>query len=142
MCKPNNHHDHQHHRGASAAAGQRQYSLPLPAILAALLWQSFPAVSLASLETTPDVPPATVQAAPRPLSAAKTAGGYQVRCWQHGRLLFEENNVTLPADGSRYALKLSGSDGNGRPLYVAETQNATCLVRHAPSAVANPGLPR
>lgn len=54
---------------------------------------------------------------------------YQMRCWQHGRLLFEQNLHDLPTEGSRYQLKVSGSDRNGRPVYVAETNNATCLIR-------------
>lgn len=59
---------------------------------------------------------------------------YQIRCWQFGRLLFEENGITLTAAGARYALKLTATDRNGRPLYVAETDNATCLIRPAPEA--------
>jgi hypothetical protein len=55
---------------------------------------------------------------------------YQMRCWQHGRLLFEQNLVELPSgDGSRYTLKVSGTDRYGRSVYVAETSNATCLIR-------------
>jgi hypothetical protein len=60
---------------------------------------------------------------------SKGAYNYQMRCWQHGRLLFEQNLVELPTDGSRYQLKVSGSDRYGRPVYVAETSNATCLIR-------------
>jgi hypothetical protein len=55
--------------------------------------------------------------------------GYQIRCWQHGRLLFEESPVTLPADLAQAGLRISGTDRDGRPVYVAETKNATCLVR-------------
>ena len=70
--------------------------------------------------------PATVTAdARRP-----TTGGYQLRCWQDGRLLFEENHVALP-DPSQ-SLRMSGTDRRGRPMYVTETRNATCLVRSAP----------
>lgn len=57
-------------------------------------------------------------------------GHYQIRCWQHGRLLFEENHVGLP-DTARYALRISGTDTQGRPLYVADTQHATCLIRRS-----------
>ena len=60
---------------------------------------------------------------------AKSAVGYQIRCWQHGRLLFEENQVTLPADGARQAVKISAADRDGRPIYVAATDGATCLIR-------------
>jgi hypothetical protein len=70
---------------------------------------------------------------------SKGAYNYQMRCWQHGRLLFEQNLVELPTDGSRYQLKVSGSDRYGRPVYVAETSNATCLIR---SVVADTTPPR
>jgi hypothetical protein len=59
----------------------------------------------------------------------KGAYNYQMRCWQHGRLLFEQNLIELPTEGNRYQLKVSGTDRYGRPVYVAETGNATCLVR-------------
>jgi hypothetical protein len=57
---------------------------------------------------------------------------YEMRCWQQGRLVFEQNLAELPTiDASHYALKVSGTDRDGRPVYVAETSNATCLVRKA-----------
>jgi hypothetical protein len=64
-----------------------------------------------------------------PAGAAKPAPNYQMRCWQQGRLLFEQDLDALPAEGTRYTLKISGEDRNGRPVYVAETSNATCLIR-------------
>jgi hypothetical protein len=82
------------------------------------------------------------QDAPRTGAYSKDFKGtfnYQMRCWQHGRLLFEQALVELPTDGSRYQLKVSGSDRNGRPVYVAETGNATCLIR---SIVADSGSTR
>ncbi len=83
-------------------------------------------VGAPSPEPAPAPAPPVVQQRPQPPS-----GGYQIRCWQHGRLLFEENHITLPADGPRYGIRVSGTDRNGRPMYVAETSNATCLVRTA-----------
>ena len=80
---------------------------------------------------TPALTLATVSASPvRDGSIdAKSAVGYQIRCWQHGRLLFEENHITLPADGARSAVKISATDRDGRPIYVAATDGATCLIR-------------
>jgi hypothetical protein len=66
------------------------------------------------------------------------AYNYQMRCWQHGRLLFEQNLLELPTGGNRYPLKVSGSDRHGHPVYVAETSNATCLIR----SVLDTGAPR
>ncbi|HMM84681.1 hypothetical protein [Azohydromonas sp.] len=91
-----------------------------------------PASALAAVSTTP----------PRDAAApARVDGGYQIRCWQHGRLLFEENHVTLPPDGTRYALRIAATDRTGRPLYVAQTDSATCLIRAAADAPtpATPG---
>ena len=65
-----------------------------------------------------------------PEAPALAGSNYEMRCWQQGRLLFEQNLAELPSiDGARYALKVSGADRDGRPVYVAETTNATCLVR-------------
>jgi hypothetical protein len=61
--------------------------------------------------------------------AVRGTGNMQISCWQYGRLLFEESYVTLPGDGSQPAVKINATDRNGRPLYIAETQNATCLIR-------------
>ena len=72
----------------------------------------------------PARPAATEPPAPAP-------GLYQIRCWQHGRLL-SEDRIRLPDDGAAYGIRLSGTDRNGKPMYVAETRNATCLVRQAP----------
>ena len=63
---------------------------------------------------------------------------YQMRCWQHGRLMLEQNLRELPA-GDRHPVRESGSDRHGLPVYVAEAGNATCRIR----SVVNPGaLPR
>lgn len=84
-----------------------------------------PAASLATVSTVParDTPARAAPAGPG------ADGSYQIRCWQHGRLLFEENRISLHADGARQALKITATDGDGRPLYVAETDSATCLIR-------------
>ena len=88
-------------------------------------------ISALSGVSTVDVPEASK--APVTEKVAKASGSYQIRCWQDGRLLFEENHIALPTDGAQYAIKMSGSDRNGRPIYVAETRNAICLVRTAQS---------
>jgi hypothetical protein len=63
--------------------------------------------------------------------AAATPGLYQVRCWQHGRLLFEERDIELSGDVVS-GLKLRGTDRNRQPLMVLDTGNATCLIRSLP----------
>lgn len=97
-------------------------TLPLPLVAAAAVAA---AAVLALL-----LPPA----AQAGITAAEGAeslkqGHYQIRCWQQGRLLFEENHISLPADSAKYGIKMNGTDRNGKPIYVADTANATCLIR-------------
>ena len=69
-------------------------------------------------------------ASPGGADAQVAASSYEMRCWQQGRLVFEQNLAELPSsDGAQHALRVSGTDRDGRPVYVAETTNATCLVR-------------
>ena|SRR5437764_11331442 len=112
------------------ALGALAFSIPVCAISGVTVGDAAPAPAPAPA-LRPTVPPPTA----RPLPPA---GGYQIRCWQHGRLLFEENHVMLPAGGAQYGVRVSGTDRNGRPMYLAETENATCLVR---GAVDEPGYP-
>lgn len=67
---------------------------------------------------------------------------YQIRCWQFGRLLFEENHVGLPADWARYTIKIQGKDRDANGVYVAETSNATCLIRATGDKAKPPYLPQ
>jgi hypothetical protein len=102
-------------------------------LAALMLWA--PLCVLAGVTTTtgskePAQPAAPAVQAAQTAQTAKAAA-YQMRCWQYGKLLFEENLASLPTDGSQYSLKVSGTDRKGHPVYVAETKNATCLIRHA-----------
>jgi hypothetical protein len=70
----------------------------------------------------------------------KTSGTYQLRCWQHGRLLFDEGPVTLGPE-SRQGAKLVAINRHGAALIVTDAGVTTCLAR--PSAAApNLALPR
>lgn len=84
----------------------------------------------------------SLAAKPGATEKAMKAATYQIRCWQYGRLLFEENQVALPADNARYGVKLAGTDRKGQPLLVAETKNATCLIRSAVDERAWPAAAR
>ncbi|HSW19444.1 MAG TPA: hypothetical protein VLJ86_19650 [Ramlibacter sp.] len=82
------------------------------------------------------VPAAAAAAAPK----QKLSGTYQLRCWQYGRLLFDEGPVTLSAE-ARQSARLVAIDRRGAPLIVTDAGGTTCLAR--PSAAApNPWLPR
>lgn len=61
--------------------------------------------------------------------ASRTGGAYQIRCWQYGKLVFEENDLAIDLGKSDYATKLRGTDRKGSALYVADTKNATCLIK-------------
>lgn len=77
-----------------------------------------------------DAPPLAVPP-PERAAAVPDDGTYQLRCWQYGRLLFEERALQL-APESVEGLKLSGTDRRRQPVMVTDTGNATCLLRRAP----------
>ncbi|HSW15981.1 MAG TPA: hypothetical protein VLJ86_02045 [Ramlibacter sp.] len=80
------------------------------------------------------------RAAPPAASNQKGPGTYQLRCWQYGRLLFDEGPVTLASE-TRQGARLVAIDRNGAALIVTDAGGTTCLAR--PSAAApNLALPR
>lgn len=81
-----------------------------------------PAVEIAS-----DRGPA--QAAPAAGAIPGKPGGAILRCWQHGRLLFEEEVADGP-DGARLRLRLNDRDRS--TLHVLELNGALCTVRRTP----------
>ncbi|OUL98120.1 hypothetical protein [Variovorax sp. JS1663] len=72
--------------------------------------------------------------------AQKGPGTYQLRCWQYGRLLFDEGPVTLGPE-TRQGAKLVAFDRNGGTLIVTDTGWTTCLARPS-AAPPNLALPR
>jgi hypothetical protein len=79
--------------------------------------------------------PAQARSAP-----TKSAGAYQLRCWQYGQLLFDEGPVTLSSE-ARSNARLVATDRNGAALIVTDAGGTTCLARPA-AAPANLALPR
>jgi hypothetical protein len=73
--------------------------------------------------------------APRKAAAA----GYVLRCWQEGRLILEEHHVRLPVDTGATRLQLI--DRNDQTIFIAETKNATCLVKPRPPERPRSELP-
>lgn len=76
---------------------------------------------------------ASAFAAVTPLAndSEKSKAGYQLRCWQEGRLLFEEHQVTIPqASGAPQAPRVVAIDRSGRPIYLIDSPSATCQLRH------------
>lgn len=91
------------------------------ALVATVLWTPVPAHAGRIAAERPPVVDRHPPAAP----------GYQVRCWQYGRLLFEERGVEI-GDAPVQGLKLSGLDHRRLPVMVTDTGNATCLIRRTP----------
>lgn len=69
------------------------------------------------------------------------ANGYTLRCWQEGRLILEEQHVTLPPGVDGASTRLQLIDRHQQPIVVAETKNATCLVKARPPERAKSVLP-
>ena len=72
---------------------------------------------------------------PKPKSDTISSTGYQLRCWQYGKLIFEEDNLSPPPDTQvAYKLTLREREAKHSPVHLVETLNATCLVQpsHAP----------
>jgi hypothetical protein len=55
-----------------------------------------------------------------------------LRCWQEGRLLFEEPLSSVPAETRKNA-RITVQDREGRALQVIDMASATCLVRSTPA---------
>jgi hypothetical protein len=78
---------------------------------------------------------APAKAAPPGSGAQQQTPRYHLRCWQDGRLLFEQAVATLPADAGR-STRLHAKDGSQEPVIVYETRNATCMARSLRAATA------
>lgn len=76
--------------------------------------------------------------APKAAVPASTVG-YRLRCWQYGRLLFDEGPVMLGAEARQQA-RLVATDRQGASLLVTDAGGATCLAR-AMGPAPNPALP-
>jgi hypothetical protein len=84
--------------------------------------------------------PAGAAAGMASAKSQKTQGTYQLRCWQYGRLLFDEGPVTLGAE-ARQGARLVAIDRHGAALIVTDTGGTTCLARPS-AAPPNLALPR
>lgn len=68
----------------------------------------------------------------RPGATSPPQGGYTLRCWQDGRLILEEQYVSMPLAIDGTSTRLQVIDRNRQPIYIAETKNATCMVKARP----------
>jgi hypothetical protein len=83
-------------------------------------------------------------AAPEPPAArrerATSNGWMQLRCWQHGRLLFDEGPLRLASDARRGS-SLVAERRDGGSIVVTEAGSTACLLRPA-APPPSPALPR
>lgn len=76
----------------------------------------------------PSTATVTSPAADAEASPSSERAGYQLRCWQEGRLLFEDGGVRLPSGVGQ--MRVVAVDRGGRPIYLFESAQATCQLRH------------
>lgn len=110
-------------RAGAAGCGVKPTALLLGALLTAAL--SFGSMSGAMADSS-NSEGGLVKAAMQ-TKREKHSGGYELRCWQEGRLILQENYLQLPADSAADVLRLN--DRNGQRVRVLETKNATCLLK-------------
>lgn len=121
--------------------------LALVAVVAVIGVLQMPLDATAGVATTtvddrvgPGLPPAP----PPPVAAMaprqKGQDTYRLRCWQYGRLLFDEGPVTLGPE-ARQAAKLVATDRHGGSVFVTDNGWTTCQARPFPAA-PNLALPR
>lgn len=54
---------------------------------------------------------------------------YQLRCWQYGRLILEENNWGMPSEMAGQVLHFKGRGEGKVALYLMDYKNATCMLK-------------
>ena len=135
MYKPNDSHpDREKHRGRRLIAAGVVALVAVTGVL--LLLPPGATAGIASGYSDRNATRVPPSAAP----TQKAPGTYQLRCWQYGRLLFDEGPVTLGAE-TRQSARLVAIDRYGAALIVTDAGGTTCLAR--PSAAApNLALPR
>lgn len=103
------------------------------------MWTSSKPVSSAAALLLPLLAMAGIvgsEAGPRP-----GAADFTLRCWQDGRLILEEQHVRLPPGLEGASTRLQVIDRHHQPVIVAETKNATCLVKARPPERPRSALP-
>lgn len=64
-------------------------------------------------------------------SAEKPLAKSSLRCWQYGRLIFEEAGLELPSDTAFRAIALPNVSQPGSPVQLLEINDAVCLFKPA-----------
>lgn len=78
----------------------------------------------------------------KPVAASKAEPTrYSMRCWQYGRLLFDETLAQLPPETEATTIKLQGADRAHATYHLLDTRTAVCLVKPAADRGAWPAVP-
>jgi hypothetical protein len=93
------------------------------------------------LVTAPNVVPRTpvplFVPAEYPMPGTPAPGTYAMRCWQHGRLLFTEANLSeavvsaLPNKVAAFTEKGTRVDPGNATLYVVEVADSLCVIKRS-----------
>lgn len=99
-------------------------------VAAALTLMQWPLVVSAGVSKTGAI---REEAADRSAEAPKAAAPasaitYRLRCWQYGRLIFDEGPVVLGTEARQHA-RMVATDRHGAMLLVTDAGGATCLAR-------------
>lgn len=87
---------------------------------------------------TPTSAGSTASRAPSIPAQARSVDGYQVRCWQHGKLVIDEFRVGAMPEGPKLPDELLrlGSVG-GQTSGTINARNATCFIKPQSRTAAN-----
>lgn len=115
-----------------ATAHNRGQSVQLAALLGVALTMTLSMSVLAEPDAKRDaLRIAAMQPEAGPVVAGAPRAGFELRCWQYGRLILEEHSLQLPPESASDVLRMT--DAAGRPVRVLHTANATCLLKARPT---------
>lgn len=60
---------------------------------------------------------------------APVRDAFRIRCWQHGRLLFEESIAEVPQAFAGQAMALPSGESVSGTVYLLNSPNGMCLVK-------------
>ena len=86
-------------------------------------------VSQASGQAAPRSMPVAIPVAVPVATATPVVGRFTVRCWQYGKLLFEETLSQLPTENDAVTIRMQGADRASSPYQLLDTRTAMCLVK-------------
>lgn len=109
----------------SSDIARRAASLPI-----LILTLGIPLAAAAGLEKRNEGTPGVAAAA----KARSAPSGQQIRCWQYGRLILEENGIVAPSESAAYALRMHAEDSRRTPLWLVNSGTATCLIKGGAAA--------